>query len=228
MATQSPPEVIDKHPQSGTHPSPHENGVPSSPPSAQAHEQSTPSSSEADREVNPNGSHTVVSSDERDSAKAADKDKSSLAATTNTQPNASLSNTTASTTRRFSRRPKSNRAKPATSADSTQGKSPPVRALSNRENKSTSGSPVKKESFISRLVRKLGALRRYKRPCSHRRCRSSQYHLVFIPCAWIARLNLSNPSAQTKNSNSWKKSKTRRSGKPSSFHPRSQPQALPH
>lgn len=155
MATQSPPQVIDKHPQSGTHPSPNENGVPSSPPSAQAHEQSTPSSSEADREANPNGSHTVVSSDERDSAKAADKDKSSLAATTNTQPNVSLSTTTTSTARRFSRRPKSNRAKPAIPADSTLDKSPPVRALSNRENKSTSGSPVKKESFISRLVRKL-------------------------------------------------------------------------
>lgn len=155
MATQSPPQVIDKHPQSGTHPSPNENGVPSSPPSAQAHEQSTPSSSEADREANPNGSHTVVSSDERDSAKAADKDKSSLAATTNTQPNVSLSTTTTSTARRFSRRPKSNRTKPAIPADSTLDKSPPVRALSNRENKSTSGSPVKKESFISRLVRKL-------------------------------------------------------------------------
>ncbi|KAI6157777.1 NIF-domain-containing protein [Pisolithus tinctorius] len=133
-STQSPP-ILDKHPQSG----PNENGVPSSPPSAQAHEQSTPPSSEPDRDANPNGSHTVVSPDERDSAKAADKDKSSLAATTTTQPNVSLSNTTGtSTTRRFSRKPKPNRvAKSATPhADSTLDKSPP-------------------ESFISRLVRKL-------------------------------------------------------------------------
>ncbi|KAI6040330.1 NIF-domain-containing protein [Pisolithus marmoratus] len=155
MATPSPPQVIDKHTQNGPHRSPNENGVPSSPPSAQAHEQSTPSSSEADRDANPNGSHTVVSPDEPDSAKATDKDKSSLAATTNTQPNVSLSNTTTRTARRFSRKPKPDRAKSATPADSTLDKSPPVRALSNGENKSKSGSPAKKPSFISRLVRKL-------------------------------------------------------------------------
>lgn len=125
--------------------------------SAQAHEQTPASSSEADRDAIPNGSHTVVSPDERDSAKAGDKDKSSLAATTNTQPNTSSTNTTTSAPRRFSRKSKPKPEKSVASTTSALDKSPPVRALSNGENKSKSGlqpSP-KKESFISKLVRKL-------------------------------------------------------------------------
>jgi len=125
--------------------------------SAQAYEQTPASSSEAVRDAVPNGSHTVVSPDERDSAKAGDKDKSSLAATTNTQPNTSSTNTTTTAPRRFSRKSKPRPEKSAASTTSALDKSPPVRALSNGENKSKSGlqpSP-KKESFISKLVRKL-------------------------------------------------------------------------
>lgn len=105
--------------------------------SAQAHEQTPASSSEADRDAIPNGSHTVVSPDERDSAKAGDKDKSSLAATTNTQPNTSSTNTTTSAPRRFSRKSKPKPEKSVASTTSALDKSPP------------------KESFISKLVRKL-------------------------------------------------------------------------
>ncbi|KAG6334629.1 hypothetical protein ID866_4455 [Astraeus odoratus] len=137
------------------------NGAVSHEASAQAHEQSPASSSEADKEVNSNGSHalsTVAPSDERDSAKAGekDRDKSSLTATTNTQPNTSSTNTTTSTARRF-RKSKAKPPTPAASTSSALDKGPPVRALSKGENKSKSGSQrsPKKESFISKLVRRL-------------------------------------------------------------------------
>lgn len=136
-------------------PTPAENGAATHEPSAQAHDQTSASSSEADRDLNPNGSHTVVSPDERDSAKPGDKDKdkdkSSLAATTNTHPNTS---STAPSHRRLSRKtPLANQSPPSTSS----GKGPPGRPLSRGGDTANSGSrpSPKKPSLISKLVRKL-------------------------------------------------------------------------
>ncbi|KAF9241564.1 NIF-domain-containing protein [Melanogaster broomeanus] len=133
--------------------------------SAQAHDHTPTSSTEADKDNNPNPSVTVstfASPDERDSTKPGekDKDKSSLAATTNTLPNTTTGTTSSSTTgHRFSRKSKS-KSKPAKSStpstSSVPDKGPPVRAPSKEENKSSgSQRSPKKESFITKLVRKL-------------------------------------------------------------------------
>jgi RNA polymerase II subunit A small phosphatase-like protein len=131
-------------------------------PGAQAHDLTPTSSTEADKDNTHNPSvtaSTFVSPDERDSTRHAEKDKSSLAATSTIQPNTTTTgtSTTASsnTSRRFSRKPKA--AKPPASTSAVPDKSPPVRAPSQEANKSKGGSQrsPKKASFISKLVRKL-------------------------------------------------------------------------
>ncbi|KAG9316589.1 NIF-domain-containing protein [Chiua virens] len=119
------------------------NGAPNVEPGAQAHDLTPSSSTEADKDNAQNPSITVstfVSPDERDGTRPAekDKDKSSLAATSTTQPNTTLtgSSTIASsnTSRRFSRKSKAVRL--PTSTGSVPDKRPPA-------------------SLISKLVRKL-------------------------------------------------------------------------
>ncbi|KAG8213907.1 HAD-like domain-containing protein [Butyriboletus roseoflavus] len=139
-------------------------GPPHVEPGAQAHDLTPTSSTEVDKDITQNPSITVstfVSPDERDSTRHAekDRDKSSLAATSTTQPNTtptgSSTTTSSNTSRRFSRKPKA--AKPPASTGTVPDKSPPVRAPSKEVNKSKVGSQrsPKKASFISKLVRKL-------------------------------------------------------------------------
>lgn len=140
------------------------NGAPHVEPGAQVHDLTPTSSTEVDKDNTQNPSITVstfVSPDERDSTRHAekDRDKSSLAATSTTQPNTtptgSSATTSSNTSRRFSR--KSKAPKPPTSTGTVPDKSPPVRAPSKEVNKSKGGSQhsPKKASFISKLVRKL-------------------------------------------------------------------------
>ncbi|KAH0827837.1 NIF-domain-containing protein [Lanmaoa asiatica] len=133
-----------------------------SPPQMSVNGNGAPPVEPADKDNTQNPSITVstfVSPDERDSTRHAekDRDKSSLAATSTTQPNTAPtgSSTTTSTSRRFSRKLKT--AKPPASTGTAPDKSPPVRAPSKEVNKSKGGSQrsPKKASFISKLVRKL-------------------------------------------------------------------------
>ncbi|KAF8554174.1 NIF-domain-containing protein [Imleria badia] len=160
----SPPEdaPTEKRNDAAVSPPVNGNGAP------RAHDLTPTSSTEADKDNTQNPSITVstfVSPDERDSTRHAEKDKSSLAATSTTQPNTTItgsstttgtSTTSSSTTgRRFSRKPKA--ARPSAPTSAVPDKSPPVRAPSQEVNKSKAGSQrsPKKPSFISKLVRKL-------------------------------------------------------------------------
>ncbi|KAH7888719.1 HAD-like domain-containing protein [Phlebopus sp. FC_14] len=167
------------------------NGVANAEASAQAHDQSPTSSPEAEKDTKPNPS-IPVSPDEHDGSRAGekDKDKSSLTATTNTQPNSSVTTTSTTTTgRRFSRKSKPAKTS-AASTSSAPEKSPPVRAPSKEENKSKSGSQrsPKKESFISKLVRKLV-------PCV---APSERAHAVDIDLGDAARNHTNGPSDAAK------------------------------
>lgn len=135
------------------------NGTASVDAGARAHEQSLTSSVAADKSNNPNPSNTVSPS-ERENAKASsekDKDKGSLATTVQTQKNTTSTTATSSTTRRFSR--KSKPASKATESSTTSSNFAREKAVASNnysrdENKSMKGSQ-KKESFITKLVRKL-------------------------------------------------------------------------
>ncbi|KAG1802829.1 HAD-like domain-containing protein [Suillus plorans] len=131
--------------------------------SAQAHEQSPTSSSEADKDINPNPSNTVSTfglpgerENVKPSEKEKDKDKGSLATTTQTHPNTTSTSATSSTARRFSRKvkPASKTTKSSTASSSSAREKTTSNNHTRDENKSVRGSQ-KKESFIAKLVRKL-------------------------------------------------------------------------
>lgn len=127
------------------------NGTASVDAGARAHEQSL-----ADKSNNPNPSNTV-SLGERENAKASsekDKDKGSLATTVQTQKNTASTTATSSTTRRFSRKSKPASKTTGSSTTSVREKTVAPNNHSGNENKSMKGSQ-KKESFITKLVRKL-------------------------------------------------------------------------
>ncbi|KAG1895504.1 HAD-like domain-containing protein [Suillus fuscotomentosus] len=131
--------------------------------SAQVHEQSPTSSSEADKDINPNPSNTVSTfglpgerENVKPSEKEKDKDKGSLATTTQTHPNTTSTSATSSTARRFSRKvkPASKTTKSSTASSSSAREKTTSNNHTRDENKSVRGSQ-KKESFIAKLVRKL-------------------------------------------------------------------------
>ncbi|OAX43284.1 NIF-domain-containing protein [Rhizopogon vinicolor AM-OR11-026] len=164
MAPQGSPPADDDvaHEQASHIVSPSGNGTASVDASAPAHKQSLTSSVEADKNNSPNPSNTVstfVSPGERENTKSSDKDKDkgSLATTVQTQQNTTSTTAASSTTRRFSRKskPASKTTKSSTtSSGSAQEKAVTSNNHSRDENKSLKGSQ-KKESFITKLVRKL-------------------------------------------------------------------------
>ncbi|KAH7910579.1 HAD-like domain-containing protein [Hygrophoropsis aurantiaca] len=119
------------------------------------------SSSDGDKDTTQNQSttvSTVVSPDERETTKAPEKDKGSLAPTTQSQPTGS--SIQASTKRRFSRKAKSESKTGKSSTASTsstreKATAPPPPSRDANQSNTPSQPSSKKESFISRLVRKL-------------------------------------------------------------------------